>query len=427
MDELSWRKYPRSLITDERLDYASFCLPRELACAPYMFMNVMYSKCDDDGVYDIDDGIIFSRLMRIGAPEDVFTIAELLVKRGMILKVINNSNIYMIADWEPPQRNNIHGRTAEERRAKVAEKIAAERKYKEAVNAKYQAPTIPTPPPVVDTVDFETVKNCAAKKICNFDDKNAENVVKQREREREREIRGDETEERGEERDTHTQKESETFRAAEALQVTQENINTESQTKEPEKAESAGALLARELAGEVVSVQAISQQKERGALYDDTRSVFVMFFAKNCLGFCENDHTSALNELSERMLQLQDEVNFAPSIANVFCTQFLKIAQTESHYFSNYPITPEGLLKPGMYSHVVTAASKILLTQHKGNDFWKKQADQDRLQAEQDREAVSNFFKEQCLKYKIDPADPDAQLKIIQAKAHEAQNGKGTG
>ena len=88
LNELAWRKFPRDTMKNEELDYVSFLLGKELAAAPFLFFTTAYCKADDDGVIDVGDGVIFARLMRLGTPQDVIKVANMLEERKNNLKLI---------------------------------------------------------------------------------------------------------------------------------------------------------------------------------------------------------------------------------------------------------------------------------------------------------------------------------------------------
>lgn len=132
MNDLAWRKFPVNTIRNEDLDYIAFLMPQELQTAPFMFYMTAICKCDDDGVFDIEDGVIFARLMRIpNRPEVVYEIAKYMTQRRILTQVIPGSSIFMITDWDAPDRRGVvKTKSAEERRTIIAQKIEAERKQR---------------------------------------------------------------------------------------------------------------------------------------------------------------------------------------------------------------------------------------------------------------------------------------------------------
>lgn len=72
MAEMRWRKMPLGIIRDENLLYISEKLPKELSYAPWMFYYTALSIADNDGIFDLEDGVVFARLMKVDSPAIVF-------------------------------------------------------------------------------------------------------------------------------------------------------------------------------------------------------------------------------------------------------------------------------------------------------------------------------------------------------------------
>ena len=68
LNDNSWRKLPRDLLTDEDFRWVENQLPNYLKFAPYMFYIAALRKADYDGMFDIEDGTLFAQLMRIENP-----------------------------------------------------------------------------------------------------------------------------------------------------------------------------------------------------------------------------------------------------------------------------------------------------------------------------------------------------------------------
>lgn len=208
-----WRKLPIGIIRDEEMDLIADQLPQELKAAPYMFYLTALCKADDDGTFDLGDGVIFSRLMRIGSPADVFKIANLMMKRKLILRA-GNSTRCIICNWEYPEKET--PRTMAQRRAIVAQKIEEERKITEQTEFSFKSaqPSInpslsffnqeselfpsenkhPEDSQIAAAVAAATMVNNVfgtpgADFLCADDDKNKKMSSKNRNRERDRKIR----------------------------------------------------------------------------------------------------------------------------------------------------------------------------------------------------------------------------------------------
>ena len=61
LNDVAWRKMPTDILTNETMTYIESQMPAGFEYAPFMFYQAALKKCDDDGIFDIGDGIIFSR------------------------------------------------------------------------------------------------------------------------------------------------------------------------------------------------------------------------------------------------------------------------------------------------------------------------------------------------------------------------------
>ena len=89
----------------------------------------------------------------------------------------------------------------------------------------------------------------------------------------------------------------------------------------------------------------------------------------------------------------------------------------EDPHWKNTPLTPEYLLKPGIYSHVLQATSKILLTD-KTSGSWIAQQRRYEAEAMAEKSVVGDGIDESYVQYGIDPKDPNRAIKLMQAKTN---------
>lgn len=431
MTDLSWVKLPKNIITDEILDYISAMLPAHLKFAPYMFMLAIYKKIDDMGSFDLEDGLIFSRMMKLDRPEDVFLVANLFLKRGIITRIKDTT--CMLTDWEVIQKPNIKApRTAEERREKIRQQIEAKNKDNSFdIFAEYQKQTS------TDPIFFVSNNDKNGENVVNnfYDDKNGENVVNvKKEREKEREIeteRQKETEREEfrqiefreiEKKDTHTEREapssySELSGAKEKQETTEEEIQEETE----EILESVlQALDGVVVEGETENIK--NERTERSGLavkIEEVKTQVTEFFTKFDYAFNKSSQNGLLEQLASRIIELEDDYNSVKDITSVILSQFKKLTESDG-YFKDYPLTLEGLLKPGAYTHVLAKASKILVTQKEQSQKWIEQF----TRTQQDLHEIKiakecGKFDEIYTQYNISSDDPNRVAKLLQAKAAE--------
>ena len=99
--DVYWRQYPIDLLNDEKMGYIESLMPTGYEYAPYMYYITALKLADDDGIYDLGDGIIFARLMRVQNPELVFFVTNLMRQYKIIYRlsdVMREEFLYYL--WE---------------------------------------------------------------------------------------------------------------------------------------------------------------------------------------------------------------------------------------------------------------------------------------------------------------------------------------
>lgn len=421
--EMTWRKMPRTVFTDPNFDYIASCLPKEYESAPYMFYLVALSVADDDGIFDLEDGIIFSRLMHIDNTEIVFKIANLMMKRKIITRN-GNTTICMLTNWEYSIREK--PRTLAERRVVVQKQIEAAAAMQnkefsldpsekaEADDAEFTVDFSATPSMDADFLCPENDKNQKNVAINSYDDKTEKNVVENYQTEKIREDKNREIE--------HTQNRLDTDKTQlranyEALRCKETDRIEPEYTEEWDGTETQQLDDIQDLAQQALSEgQGVQNDEQQNRLF----SVFEAFFAKNCLGFNVNVSRADITVLCLRVLALSDAKNPPEIIASCIVSQFKKLSEDDP-YFKNMPLTPESLLIPNTWRHVLAAASRILLASKQVTPAWMKQLQE----AEEEKAQVGDGFDAEYIKYGIDPGDPNKAALLLRAKAAASPGNKG--
>ena len=130
--DVYWRQYPIDLLSDDKMAYIESLMPEEYRYAPYMFYITALKLADDNGIFDLEDGIIFARLMRVKSRALVFQIANLMRQHKVLYRLSDDTTLMQIADWSYSDKDKSAPRTAEQRREIIAKKIANERARKAA-------------------------------------------------------------------------------------------------------------------------------------------------------------------------------------------------------------------------------------------------------------------------------------------------------
>lgn len=449
LTEGAWRKLPKDLLVDEDFAYVESLLPPEYAYAPYMFFISALRKADDNGIFDVEDLVIFSRLMRVPDIEIVKTVINGLMKRYVIYRE-GLSTICGFWQWEHGEGNK--PRPLKERRQIVKEKITAKENERKSVpfgddstQSSQQAAEGPakagkatdncsqeavTAAPQNVSLCPENDKNAQNVVKGSFDDKNAQNVVEKNQTERKKERETDQTRQEEVER-THTLEQT-TERESEKEGSSGYAPPEGAPPDNPEEKKAmAGELpegqeLNKETLSAVSDVDSLAEQALQvtqeaiGEKQTQVSAKLTEFFVKNCYGYNKNQGAHSILKLTKMIYNLSDEMNPADTICDILCTEFKRMSDTggPNGYWKNIPLLPSNMLKHNVWAYLMNYAGKILAAKQADNQFIREEMAAKEA-AEKEQEAISVVIDQEYLKYNIDPADPNRCALLVQAKAAE--------
>lgn len=463
LNTAAWKKLPTDLLTDEDFFNVEKQLPAEYAFAPYMFYITALRKANEDGMFDLDDGVIFAQLMRINKPAIVFKIANMLRKRHVIYRVSENSTICGFCNWEYNSKDT--PRTMEQRRQLVMRQIDEANKIKAATadfptdstrsdettacgqtgERQNEAPESSgsNAQEMAQRADFFCPENDKKQKnVVNdfLDDKNEKNVVKGENTERKKDLEEQKENIRQEIKETHTQEEKdktekEQFCSAgpfdsPATQNCEEKQQpwadkepqeelTEQETKTSGETVCSGNT--SELAEQALQAASASGENIENA---DVSGYLNEFFAKNCYGYKPQNAAGAIKALESKIKELSDEINPPDVIAGVLCSEFLRMHEGKrGEYWYDIPLLPSNMIKPNVWAVLMQHAGKILASKQADNKFIQAEM-KAQEEAEADRKAVYDESEAELLKYNISPDDPARIAKLLAAKAKEQNEAK---
>lgn len=480
--DVYWRQYPIDLLSDDKMTYIESFMPEEYKYAPYMFYITALKLADDNGIFDLEDGIIFARLMRVKSRALVFQIANLMRQHKVMYRLSDDTMLMQIADWTYSDKKV---RTAEERRRIVADKIAKERAKKAAYsqedfttdgcagkcnaipqsedpagkcNAIPQDPaagsTAPFPVPdyitkckICDAYNAETkcctdnrpgacrehlekIQEAAAAAprrvfLCPDDDKNAKNVGN---------IQTDSTihstDNTVQEVQTHTQ--TNTQLAAGYAQLESAPPAASPDTTAVAKKQNTPTQKLTEMqtpndanCGDEVSTLAAQALQITSVSDEDADSELFAyledFFVKNCLGFDKKKAAYSLNQLCEKIKSVSDEVNPPVEVAGVLCSEFKKMCDGQREkYWKGQALLPSYMIKTRCWMELMQYAGKILATNSASNKFTQSW-EKAVAEYEAEKGQISDAVREEYLKYNIDPEAPNANYQLLSAKSREQE------
>ena len=454
LTEGAWRKLPKDLLVDEDFAYVESLLPPEYSYAPYMLYISALRKADDNGIFDVEDMVIFARLMRVPNTEIVKTTLNGFFQRKIFFRE-GLSTICGFRQWEHGEGSN-KPRTLQDRRRIVQDKI----KEKENEKKSSMFATDSTRPEQTQNAPAENCNdNPQEQKTQSFDelslcpenDKNAENVTKniygdkigenvtkknETERKKERETRNTTQEEK--ER-THTLEQREE-RKTEKEGITGSGQNASPPPVIPEDKEA--------VAVESQEQQDLQDSKETVITADSVESLaeaalnitqnevdekkealvaqkLTKFFVKNCYGYDKKQGAHSVNKLAERICKVSDEMNPADSVCDVLCNEFKRLSETggPNGYWKDIPLLPSNMVKNNVWAYLMSYAGKILATNRADNQFIQEERAA-RQAAVKEKSLVGDTMEQQFLKYNINPEDPGRYELLLRAKSAEqkAQN-----
>jgi hypothetical protein len=422
------------------MTYIESFMPEEYKYAPYMFYITALKLADDNGIFDLEDGIIFARLMRVKSRALVFQIANLMRQHKVMYRLSDDTMLMQIADWTYSDKKV---RTAEERRRIVADKIAKERAKKAAYsqedfttdgcagkcNAIPQSEepagkcnAIPQDPAAELTAPEAETAAPRRDFLCPDDDKNAKNVDN---------IQTDNTDSTLQDKHTtHTQTNIQQAGAAGAFvspatpacpdttAVAEKQNNQTQKPTEMQTPNDANSSVTTSLAEE--ALKAAQGNVEENA---DTELFAYLedFFVKNCLGFDKKKAAYSLNQLCEKIKSVSDDVNPPVEVAGVLCSEFKKMCDGQrSEYWKGQALLPSYMIKTRCWMELMQYAGKILATNSASNKFtqsWEKSV----AEYEAEKNQISDAVREEYLKYNIDPDAPNANYQLLSAKSREQE------
>ena len=441
--DVYWRQYPIDLLSDDKMTYIESFMPEEYKYAPYMFYITALKLADDNGIFDLEDGIIFARLMRVKSRALVFQIANLIRQHKVMYRLSDDTMLMQIADWTYSDKKV---RTAEERRRIVADKIAKERAKKAAYSQEdfttdgcagkcndipqSEAPAgkcnaIPQAAAAKSTAPEAAAAAPRQAFLCPDDDKNAKNVGN---------IQTDSTihstDNTVQDVQTHTQTntqqaagygllESPSPAACADTTAVAEKQNTPTQKptemQTPNDANSGEDVST--LAAQALQITSVSDEDADSELFAYLQD----FFVKNCYGFDTKKAAYSLNQLCEKIKSVSDEVNPPVEVAGVLCSEFKKMCDGQrSEYWKGQALLPSFMIKTRCWMELMQYAGKILATNSASNKFtqsWEKAV----AEYEAEKDKVSDAVREEYLKYNINPDAPDANMLLLRAKSIEQE------
>lgn len=438
--DVYWRQYPIDLLSDDNMACVEALLPDDQKHIPYMVYIAALKLCDDNGVFDIDDGVVLARLTRVKDVRTVLDVVNLMRQRKILYRLFDGSSLCGLVDWTYADKKS---RTIDERRRLVAERIEKEQ-ARAGIDKDFTLPgmqaapmTAPKEPAAPETetapaadasLCAENDKNAKNVVISGMDDKNAENVVKtQYSTVQDNTLHN--TVQKDIQTNTHTQQQApgygplegpppEACQDTNAVGVKIQNDNT----KNSDTLTGGNAYCGDDVT--TLAEEALREAARKDV--EDTGQASLIgylneFFVKNCYGFKKNQSVNAMNTLAGKILELSDDVNPPGTVASVLCSEFKKMCEGQrGKHWKDMPLLPARMINANVWAVLVQHAGKILATS-KNQELFIQAAKKAEAECEADKGLVYDAIREEYVKYNIDPEDPNAQKLLLMAKSREAE------
>ncbi len=451
--DVYWRQYPIDLLNDEKMGYIESMMPAGYEYAPYMFYITALKLADDDGIFDLEDGIIFARLMRVKDIQIVFDIANLMRKYKIMYRLSDDENIQLcgIVDWSYSDKKK---RTLAERKQAAANAI--ERERAKSMSTKAFGPAgcagkchdipqseacagkcndIPQGPGNIAPVPAQDAPEPAQSAVFFMpdDDKNRKNVVINADDDKIGEnvtdIQTDSTDNTVQEVHTNTHTQQQTSACGLNQGPTADVCpNSIPAVADIQNSETDNETHSEQVACSDEITQLAEQALSIAGNSEETKSAVCKkledFFVKFCYGYDKKHGRHSVVKIADRICKLADDKNPADCICDILCKEFKKMNETGSGnpYWKGIALLPSNMLKDSVWSYLMGFAGRILAKQSKNNAFLRE-AEKYKADAEKEQNNVAEFLNEEYRKYGIDPKDPDRVQKMLIARNSE-QNGK---
>lgn len=431
LDDVTWRKMPIDILTNENMVYIENKMPEGHKQAPFMFYMAMLKKADNDGIFDLEDGQIFAQLMRVESTSIVFKVAGLMAQRKMIYHISDKSNKCLIADWDYPK--GTQPRTLAERRAIVQRQIEESMQHK-TIN------TFNSPEEEIENVSFicpDDDKKSKNVVINVFDDKKAKNVVKNTdddknkenvvtlEREIEREIR---------ERDKRHTQERESLREGEkeacasagyvenpapapAEKEASARENTEKAEPKDKKPDVSTKEVEKPKNKTSSAKTKTSVEQETGGL-DEVIAVLEEFFVNNSFGYDREKGHSEVKKLATRIKALETKSLTGPRIAFLMADKFKTMHDKDEHW-KGIPVHPTLWMKPTVWAVLLSAVGDKVKAKSVKSVFLEE-AEKAKKECEEEQSELVAYTDLLYKEYGIDPSNPNRATLLMQAKSQKS-------
>ena len=423
-----WAKIPTDLLENKAMIRAEAELAPELRCAPVLFYLAGAMKADEDGIFDIGDGIEFAALIKVEGPEIVTAVASAMVKMRIFAHV-PESSLYIFVEWEYTTRQT---EKALRTRFSIASKLWTEKR--EELN--FFSPTSKK----VDTLGTSanhTVNKCfntiqAPVNKCLNTIQGAENAVLQNRREREDKT---ETEQiiSDVDKNTHTRVEgvggeeppgaSEQFLSSPAPGSESSSESEQITAEDPEKLITVPnwTVVSQEEPSENTETSIGEKEdasfvpEEMAKIRGETFKVLQDFFHEVNAGYNVSKGAKVVEDIVTEIVSSVDNKTDAPVLARELCKEYRRMnaGNGTDYRWKGIPLFPKYMIKEPVWAQLM---SRVSLPKHQVTAY----------EQELDKEESANWLDEEYERYGIDPNAPNAAMQLVLAKNDARDNAAGS-
>lgn len=423
-----WAKIPTDLLENKLMFQAEKHLPEELSYVPVLFYLAGATKADDDGIFDIDNGLEFASLCKVKSPENVFEVAKVMVQ-ARILAHVQNTSFYLFTEWEYATRQTARTLSFRfELAKKKAQQKATENSYFNVDNLQMSTKI----DNLTNNNNYTENKNLNAiqgevNECFNTiqAEKNANDRIEEirEDKNRQDKIISDEI------KNTHTRIDSE---MQEETEKSREFLSNSQDFSAQENKKSDETIQNQKIMSvpswEVVENQEnkklgeVQNQEKQEATFVPTKTLKTLgdFFKQNNVAYNELKGSKIVEQIANELSQNCKNDDEANILAERFCKEFKAMHDApETDHWHNIPLMPAYMIKDVVWAQLNSRVTRIYGSVNNENENLNtvEQAKKDYAEHIQDLQSNCNSQDAEYIRMGIDPNDPNRIQKMLIKKA----------
>ena len=422
-----WSKIPTDLLENKVMHYAESELGPALSFAPVLFYLAGSSKADEDGIFDIGNGVEFAQLCKVDSPETVFKIANEMTKCRVVAHV-KDSTMYLFAEWEYPTRQTTPPTLAD--RYKKAQFLWSKKQQENSffIVQSEKVDTVTNnenntlnkclntiQQPVNECLNTIQAPEAPAAQIrrdkSRLEQSKAEQIKADVEKNTHR-VDGVEGEKVG--------TSGELSNNSPTVPTTDNNGTVETiKTQETENIMTVPdwSIVPNSESSDTLADEALETEKEKAIFVPSSITKLLGdFFKNNNAAYNVNKGAPMCEKIAKEIVSCSDNVSDAELLTTRLICEFKRL-HDEPGYYHDVPLMPAYMLKDKIWAQLSSRIGRVYGTKAEPKTkSVEEQARQDWIEHCEDVDNPEADFYEEYKRFGIDPNEPDAVQKLLRAK-----------